>query len=505
MANRPTKDELETMYRSKQVIPHDRLLTLLEKFGYESRRSSGGTSHINVWCPKYPELEIFRVIAGTKKLDSQRIAIKQCLQILEWEEEAQAAGLESAPQAIEEFEIASAKKEVIIPDAYELVQGRNNPGKFLRHRRLPQIATEFKGEIDQAYVDFNENYLNERVKKLDEALCSATKDHDFEMETYPNGTIILMHPCHDVNLVIYPFTPRRENWTVIDRINKAIQSAELQQLFLEDELSKYNERRRITEVSQTTTKERVFRCPSIFFHNESDTIGLSTTPNGYFNTRDLLKFMIDVERKFIASLESGMKARYGYNLEKTGEHQITGTHPFISLKFVLDSSILRKKQKHALDELDLSKKTDREKVANFLQNSLATFDKIRDGIDQVVKNFREIEKDLVGRFRKMKLHEKDRTPEGTYASGQIGRFAIPLGKITAHCPMLVAKSFNGEKKLIPTPNTVEQIENLVKKAHKNRVDKLIAARDGKNAYFPVTTRPANQPLPIPILTKFGPK
>lgn len=494
MAKRASKEELTRLIRSGQIIRTSELLKILASFGFEHRQGGRG-SHILIRNEQYPEIKPFTVVSNYKNVDTQRDALRLCVQILEWEEEAKAAGLKAVPQAAEEFETAAATNEIIIPEAYELVQGRNNPGKFLRHRRLPQIASELEDVINQALIDSKENYLNSRVEKLDEALRSATEDHDFEIETYPNGTIILMHPCHDVNLVLYPFTPRRENWTVISEVEKAIEDAQLSQLDSEDAFQAIAEYYFLEEQKRNRT-EIIYALPNPFFRETKGLFTLKTTPNGNFSTSEMMSLVQEMETSVLQSLNRDLKERFGFRLRKVNDRQVSGSHILFDINFTIDTPDLFEIAEEQSDQVLRSEGEDRGKQKTQFIELLKMFKKRNNVLTKAVKDFVHNAQPIMARFKKIVNSTEKKGAVGKRVAGEIGKYRFRVHGQSHDLDVLFTKSQQGGNEFYPTKKTIETLERALAQPPFQ-----ISGFTQRTEF----TKPSqkDQPLPIPPLTPFG--
>jgi hypothetical protein len=69
----------EDCLRGHQIVPTEKLKSMLARAGFESRMSGTGTSHVRYWHPQFPEISPFGIVVNTGKRDSQFHAAKAVL------------------------------------------------------------------------------------------------------------------------------------------------------------------------------------------------------------------------------------------------------------------------------------------------------------------------------------------------------------------------------------------------------------------------------------------
>jgi len=349
------KQELERIVRSKQIVRTDRLLSILRKYGFDTRRRSGGSSHIMAYNTLYQEIPVFTVISGTKKRDSQANAAKACLEVIRLDEEQNTDIGDFFNR--DDVNVMGAFAKVTEenpdpPDDVEIIEGRKAPHKtFLRHIEFPQIATEILGDGTPPSTE-QVDYIRQRAEKLKEAICIATEEHDFEMTRYPNGTIILIHPCYEIDAALYPFTPRLENFTQISVVEDMIAESELEYEAGQAKLQKIIKYFDIEPVETDQESTLTFKVVKGFDAFSKELLTMPSTRNGHINEIDLIKFVRNLENLTWASFSKDIKKRYGFETQTNESGMLTGTHPFHDVTFEIDASDLMSPLDDLIDRFD---------------------------------------------------------------------------------------------------------------------------------------------------------
>lgn len=458
--SRATREELQALRRSKQAMRTEQVLTLARNFGYETRRSGGGSSHIVVWNPKYPELPSCNVIAGTKKLASERNIIDQCLQILDWEEQ-QLNQEDPVLEPISAF-FDAAQTAINLPDDIELVQGRKNPGKFLRHRKFTQIATQINGNENQDTIIERCDYLRGRAKRLETVLDKAVEDYDFELDIYPNGTLILWNETHHVSAVLYAFTPRLENFSSIKHVEDVIAAVELHQEDCDDALDAIMDFFNLREQETRRPERRDFVLKDPSYGENKGIVSLNVSNSGQFSQVDVIRFIQQCENLRWRDLHKDIKTRFGFHMHKLENGMIQGKHTLFDITFEVDPSDFMSEISDSLtDFADLSEDEQDETsnaALNLLEKIVERYTTISEAIIDYEQQRNGIMNEAAQVFKNIVVTRKGRKPK----LGEIGEIGIHANGKEYTMPALFTHS---NKRVLMTTFTPESIRVLKQVKH----------------------------------------
>lgn len=307
---KPDSQKLQEMRESNQIIRTEKLLAMLDQFGFQTRRSGGGTSHIFVWNPDYPEIPTDTIVAETKNPIYQRKVIDACLQTLKIEEA-------HAGENYDDLHEVEQENGYQVPSHLEVIQGRKNPKTFLRHKEYPQIAAELAGYQKGDDLSLQAEDVTNRAQQFAELLKDATDTYDFDRHDFPNGAIVLTHQAHHRNAVLYPFTPRHENYGARDEADTLL-------LNIMEEQEKYSQLITVwangmgaQEIESLDGSSLRFKyAPPIGSGNQIVTT-IPLTANGYCTFEDTIRFMDDLMSSFKNNFINNLKQYEGFEATRT--------------------------------------------------------------------------------------------------------------------------------------------------------------------------------------------
>ena len=320
--------DIQALNASSQPIRTDRLFTMLKQCGFETKTSNGGSSHVTVYHPQRDDIDPFTLVVNSKDIRYKKLTLQACANALS--EPLEDNHLEPATDIA--FN-SKATDHYELPESFEIVRGRNNPGLFLRHKTYPQIATRL--QLYQAGDDISEycKYLEGRAEKLDAVINLAITEHGFEKTEHPNGMVLLSHPMSPVNRALYPFTPRLRNYSSISVVEELIDELEKEQIELGKLVDAVLQAQGLVETTRKDDNARTFRFTNPLNANDTIELSLSRTRHGHISLSSIITISNTVNERFWKSFAKNMKASHGFNVERNTNGYFVGKHPFSGVRF----------------------------------------------------------------------------------------------------------------------------------------------------------------------------
>jgi len=428
-------DELKAMRGSSQLIRTERLKTILSNFGFNSRTSNTGTW---IWHDEHPEITPFNIISGTDNLRSQLDAIDACLQAIELETTKEDHILELASKDTSltaGFRASADEDTFVIPDHFELVRGRNNPGPYLRHKEFPQIATELSGYKAGQNVSDWCDYLDKRATDLADVIKRAEEDHDFEVHRYPNGLLVISHIAHPITVALAPFTPRLENFTSIKLVKQAIAIAE-------ENKADYN--KGIEGVINGHTAEEIYSPDGLSRHfivnnpmnmNKPFDVSIAVTRNGHVSYSGFVGLLEDIKTGIWGNFKKDVKRNYGFTISKNADGTLHGTHPLNDIEFTIDDPMALKISREELERFSGLNSEDRDEMDQRLfeqaKTRTAAAATVRDAIHKCLEEILP----RISKFDDLKTYVSIKFSANPKA-GEMGHIIVQqVGKPSAQIPV----------------------------------------------------------------------
>jgi len=325
-----TIQSLERKLSSGQVMPTPELLTLLDQHGFISRRSKSGTSHIVVWNPEHRDMPKMVIPAGTKKLVYQRDAIKACIEILK----AKTLINDDNVDLVESFEDA-AQDDYDIPPELEVIRGPKRNSFYLRHKEFPQLAMPLIGYQMGDDVSKECDAIKTCAEEFEETLRIAEHEKGFDIERFPNGTILLNNRVYTITEVIYPFTPRLENIEVAEKLGNTIAEFDLEQEHTTDVFNGITKNFGLEEIETSDKSSRRFTVKRPFDKSSEDIVSLRFTERYFISFTDVVRFITAVQDSKWKRADKNLKKHFGYQVTTTADGKLKGHHPISNIDFTV--------------------------------------------------------------------------------------------------------------------------------------------------------------------------
>jgi len=485
--NVKTIQQLKQIRSSGQIMRTDAVLTLLSNYGFETRRSKSGTSHIRIFHPDYPEIKPFNIVSGTKNRRSQQDAIDACIQNIELSSTIEIDTFEPVSENVIKPE---NKESVFIAEQFELIQGRKNPHLFLRHKQFPQIATQAFTPMTQEGIDQQIDYLLERVEKFESVLQKATEKSEFEIEKNPNGRMLLIHPHYPVMGVLNPFTPRLENYSVISEVQKLIDSVEALNEDYSNTMESYISNLLIKEIEATAPNTRLFLYKRRFDRMEDAYVTLETTPNGFLSYAGFVSFLQQINDIRWDNFKRNMKHNYGFDVHQTEENTIEGSHSILGESFKISSPMKKSEYHEDVERYNEATLKERKKIDALISKRFKKgeedFTTVGDVVFKSQNKARELSQELIdlNKIYSIEVKNGSKLGEVTQATYRIGTYKvlIPVMPLKGKKPT--------EPRILPTPEALTILKEHFRKLTPPALEK-------PSLLQPNTTDP--------ILQRIGPK
>lgn len=161
--------DITTLRTSKQVVPTAKLLNLAEKYGFETKASGHGTSHVRCIHTKYPDI-VVGLVYNTKKLSSQRDLLEAFQEIAARDAASIVKEFETAA-----FNVAETLNQKIPADLqYSLTESGNI---VLTDRAYPQVGLTFS-QKDVRLAENKVRELTDQKREYAKFLHRMRSEHD---------------------------------------------------------------------------------------------------------------------------------------------------------------------------------------------------------------------------------------------------------------------------------------------------------------------------------------